>query len=123
LRFAGRIESSFFSDRSFGGKENALVVARMYRDARLKQLGPKVLMRRIGRKDPRNSSGIVGVSRTAVKANGKEYACWSAQWPLLGGKHRIRRFSVLKFGEERAKQLAIKARKEGLNSLKAYKIE
>ena len=122
LRFAGRIESSFFSDRSYGGKKNALVVARMYRDARLKQLGPKDVMRRIGRKSSRNSSGVVGVSRTAIMTtNGKKYICWSAQWPLLSGKHCIRRFSILKFGEKKARQLAIQARNEGLNALKTHR--
>jgi hypothetical protein len=123
LRVAGRIESKFFSDRSYGGKKNALAVARMYRNARLEQLGSKDIMRRVGRKNSRNSSGIVGVSRMAIMANGKEYICWSAQWPLLGGKHCIRRFSVLKFGEEEAKRLAIQARNKGLNALKTHKIK
>jgi hypothetical protein len=119
LRVAGRIESKFFSDRSYGGKENALAVARMYRNARLEQLGPKDIMRRVGRKNSRNSSGIVGVSRTTIiTTNGKKYACWSAQWPLARGKHFIRRFSILKFGEEKARQLAIQARREGLKTLK-----
>ena len=122
LRVAGRIESKFFSDRSYGGKENALVVARMYRDARLKLLSPKNPMRRIGEKSSRNSSGIVGVSRTAIiTANGKKYACWSAQWPFSHGKHSIRRFSILKFGEAKARQLAIQARREGLKTLKAQR--
>jgi hypothetical protein len=118
LRVAGRIESKFFSDRSYGGKANALIVARMYRNARLEQLGTKGLMRRIGRKDSRNISGIVGVRRTRIMANGKEYICWSAQWPLSRGRHFIRRFSILKFGEAKAKQLAIQARREGLKALK-----
>jgi hypothetical protein len=38
-------------------------------------------------------------------------------------QHCIRRFSVLKFGEEKAKQLAMQARKEGLNAMKAHKIK
>lgn len=121
LRHAGRIESKFFSDRSYGGKENTLAVARMYRDARLNQLGPKDSMRHVGKSNSRNSSGIVGVSRTIIMINGRSYACWSAQWPLSAGRHCIRRFSVLKFGEEKARLLAIKARKDGVKALKEFR--
>src|SRR6266487_840902 len=70
IRHTGRAESKFFSYRMYGGKENALVVARIYRDARLDQLGPQDPMRHVGRMRSRNSTGIVGVCRTTCQTKG-----------------------------------------------------
>ena len=118
LCHAGRTESKFFSDRMFGGKENALIVARIYRDARLNEFGPKNSMCHIGRKTSRNSTGIVGVHRTTCQTKGHYYDYWSAQWPASDRKQCIRKFSIRKYGEEEARRLAIQARREGIKVLR-----
>lgn len=117
FRHTGRAESKFFSDRMYGGKDNALVVARMYRDARLNQLGPQDPMRHIGRMSSRNSTGLVGVCRTTCQTKGHFYDYWSAQWTLPDGKQCVRKFSINKYGEKDARRRAIQAREEGIREL------
>ena len=117
FRHTGRAESKFFSDRVYGGKDNSLVVARMYRDARLNQLGPQDPMRHIGRMSSRNSTGLVGVCRTTSKTKGHFYDYWSAQWALLDGRQCVRKFSINKYGEADARRRAVQAREEGIRAL------
>lgn len=119
FRHTGRAESKFFSDRMYGGRENALVVARMYRDARLNQLGPQNPMRHIGRMSSRNSTGLVGVCRTTCQTKGHDYDYWSAQWTLPDGRQCVRKFSINKYGEQEARKLAVQAREEGIKALSA----
>jgi hypothetical protein len=63
------------------------------------------------RKSP---TGIVGVRRTTSVSKGHEYEFWEAWWSDRRHRRKCRRFSVKKYGEARAKTLAIKARREGL---------
>ena len=59
----------------------------------------------------RNTSGIVGVNR-ATNRTGEEY--WQAAWVDSSGRRRNAKFSTKKYGEEKAKRMARKARREGL---------
>jgi hypothetical protein len=56
---------------------------------------------------------VVGVSRvTVVASNGMEYQFWQATWSEPG-KRRCVKFSVKRYGEEGAFELAVEARETG----------
>jgi hypothetical protein len=56
-------------------------------------------------------TGIVGVSRTYSKTGNPQ--SWQAK-TSIGGKHRIKGFSIAEYGEEKAKALAIAERQKQL---------
>lgn len=110
----------FFSDREWGGADEALKVAIHYRDkiiAHSDRLGPSGEFsgrshRFAGR---RNNSGVVGVSRISqTSAKGVTYCFWQASWTDRDGARRTVRYSVLKLGEDEAFRLACIAREEAM---------
>lgn len=62
-------------------------------------------------------SGIVGVQRITDTVKQHPYDFWVAVWTDRRGQRRCRKFSVLKYGEDEAKKLAIKARRDGLRAM------
>jgi hypothetical protein len=71
----------------------------------------KEINRRNMKKSKRNSSGVVGVFRAEKESCGRVYAYWVVRWsPLNSDENGIKQFSVLKYGEEKAKYLAIEFR-------------
>ena len=122
VRHKDRTLSAFFSDKKCGGKERAFLAAQFYHgDLRLKfgltgarsrQRNAEV-MRRKGR------SGIVGVRRVILRrARRRPLKYWAAHWSPLPGVYRKRQFSIRKYGEQKAKALAIKARRDGVRNMK-----
>lgn len=69
-----------------------------------------------------NTSGIVGVKRQVQTNKHGTYISWVATYKDENGKSVTKTFSVSKYGEEEAKQLAIEARAEGLKKLEAHGI-
>jgi AP2 domain len=67
----------------------------------------------------RNTSGHIGVYRIVQKEKGNIQIIWAARWTHRQGKIVMRRFSVRRHGEERAKRLAIMARAEGIRHTSA----
>jgi len=64
-----------------------------------------------------NKSGHVGVYKTfARKKDGKHY-CWVASWSPEKGSQKHAYFYISEYGEEKAKELAIKARKDAIANL------
>jgi len=61
----------------------------------------------------RNVSGVVGVSRIIIKSGTSRYEFWQATWSSGPGVRRRMKFSVRRYGEERAFELACGARKRG----------
>ena len=104
-----KTESKFFPDKSNGGKRAALRAAKEYHT----QLQGWAESQKKKRTKPgaRNTSGIVGVNR-AVNKTGEEY--WQAAWVDSNGRRRNAKFSIKKYGEEKAKKMARKARREGV---------
>lgn len=85
-------------------------------DCRLDNLRcvPKKTNTRNQSKSIKNTSGVTGVCRST--RNGYHY--WVARWcDPITGTDKDKAFSVLKYGEEQAKQLAIKYREEILKDL------
>lgn len=114
-----------FADKKCGGKGRALSQAKEYRDTLLRKYPP------LSRKEfctilrSNNKSGVTGVykyakSFTLQNGNVKENWYWEAHWPTEKGGAAHQAFSVNEYGEEKARQLAIQARKQALKQLDGY---
>lgn len=113
-----RIIIKMFTDAVYGGKRKALAAAIGYRDqviAEANPVGHRLWCRTILRRN--NTSGIVGVARYDKLANpstGRREVFWLAAWVDEYGASRKRKFSVLRYGERKARQLAIAERNRQL---------
>ncbi|MDR2874773.1 MAG: AP2 domain-containing protein [Methylobacillus sp.] len=121
----GKISVSSFSDGVYGGKMKALSAAIEHRDLLISE--HSLREHRIwlcSRLRKNNTSGIPGVGRYEVLANrntGRYYAFWLACWADEKGRNRNRKFMISRFGERRAKSLAIAERKSQLLRVSALK--
>ncbi|TWT76249.1 AP2 domain protein [Planctomycetes bacterium CA13] len=119
----GKKTSKFFSDSENGGKRKALIAAKAFRDeleTKMKGYSAKELSK-IMRSN--NTSGVVGV-RLVEEVDTRwpsqpTYLYWVAQWSPEKGVRRTKRFSVEKYGDEKAYELAVKARKRGVAAMKS----
>jgi hypothetical protein len=95
--------------------------ARKYAIARWRELREiyPVITRRRFREIPRRptDSGITGVTRIIHKVKGHEYLFWKAVWTTIRGAKRSKMFSVNKYGEKEAKELAVRARQDALDKI------
>lgn len=120
LQWKGVRFGRFFSDSAWGGREAALHCAERYRDRLLARLerrreGASASTRSHTAPASRNRSGVVGVTRIVQRsAAGVEYHFWQASWTTPEGRRETVRFSVLKYGEESALDLAREARRRAL---------
>lgn len=118
------IAKKFFSDSKYeGGEKEALFMAKEWRDNKLKEL--KMTLREsdwmyypppyISELRSNNTSGVTGVFRYSCWIKKKSgvylYEEWKAAWSE-NGKPKIKAFSINKYGEEGAKELAIAHRKK-----------
>jgi hypothetical protein len=108
-----------FTDSVYGGKELALAAAVAWRDQREADLsGVDYVVWQREWMRAHNKSGTVGVYRNInTKKRGDsiiQQAQWMAYWQNTNGKRSVRSFNVSKYGEEGAKQLAIRARQDGM---------
>jgi hypothetical protein len=113
-----KTQSKFFADKSNGGKRAALRAAKQY-EAELLKLAEANGKKRKPALSSRNTSGILGVTRGVWKESGRPVAYWQAAWVGSRGERLNRKFSVNKHGEERARRLAIKARRAGVKEREA----
>ena len=104
-----------FADSRFGGEHEALAAAIAHRDEFVGEVGLEGQLQRRDSPHP-------GVSRTESEYNDKGtkriQAHWQAYWNKPDGTQQTKRFGVRKYGEERAKQLAIRAREHALEALR-----
>jgi hypothetical protein len=69
------------------------------------------------KKPSKNTSGIVGVSKAVVtQSNGRETPVWRADWTDETGKRHTKSFSCDFYSDTVAYEMAVKARKDGLES-------
>jgi len=117
----GKTFSRLFSDLKCGSKEKALEEAREYRDGLhndLNEIPKQPRSRRIVMKDSRNNTGVLGVCRTAKKGpNGKVNECYSVSWRPEPGVQKCTSFSIRKYGEKKAFQLAVNHRRKMLKEI------
>ena len=113
----GKHCARFFSDRAHGTREKAFAAAsRCYAewDKKYPRMSRKKFAQIVRRP---NGSGLFGVSKIAKDINGKVYEFWQASWSPRLGEIAKKSFSVRKYGDEKAKNLALKARKQGVSEM------
>jgi molybdenum cofactor biosynthesis enzyme MoaA len=108
----GKTESKFFADKTVGGKRVARRAAKEYEAELLEKAA--ALKRRPRKPSVRNTSGKVGVSRTSYGDGPEATEYWQAAWIDNKGRRKSAKYSVKKYGEDKAKRLASRARREGL---------
>jgi hypothetical protein len=121
VSWQGEIFSAFFADKKYGGRELAMAAAQAFHLTLRKKLGMPAqrdrrwnarIVRRKGR------SGIHGVRRMINRRVKPWRKYWMALWSPELGVVRRKQFSIRKHGEEKAKELAICARRAGVRSMK-----
>ncbi len=116
----GKIHSAFFTDKMHGGRAKALVAAKRHHRRLVAKLGlPRRMSRRrwaqlVRRK---GTSGVVGVQKLMLKRRGVVREYWLATWSPKPYVAVRKFFSVRKHGYNRAKLLAMRARRAGLRSM------
>ena len=110
LRRRGRPYRAFFADSKYGGKAEALEAARARRDKIVAEVPGETTADRRDRMTQRNTSGTVGVRRIERFKHGYLYEAWAAQWTDDKGERQTITFSVNKYGEDEALELALLAR-------------
>jgi len=113
----GITHSAFFTDRKHGGKTKALAAAKKgLKNLRAKY--PPMSRQEFAKVQRRRTkSGIVGVTQLTKQVKGVDYQFWQATWSPRPGVIEKKVFSISKYGDEKAKQLAIKARRKGLREM------
>ncbi len=119
----GTIHRKLFSDKKHGGKAAAFAAAIPWRDQTIARHPPLPLKQYVTIQRSNNQSGVPGVCRytaSGVKSlpSGGQLGYWVASWTLTDGQRVRRKFSVKKYGEEKAHSLAIQARQKAVKSLK-----
>ncbi|NNE91635.1 MAG: hypothetical protein HKN23_08310 [Verrucomicrobiales bacterium] len=109
----GKTQQKYFPDKSCGSKTKALKAAREYRDGLVAKL-PKYKQAAAARKKRKiKRSGVVGVTHVVSQsAKGKVYEYWQAAWVDKTGKRKTAKFSIDRYGNKKALEMAKKARKE-----------
>lgn len=105
----GKTYSKLYSDSKYNGKERALKFAKKAREMALETISgvPDKRVRRMVIKDKRNKSGVVVVSKTIKKTRtGKKSEYYQVTWSPKLGKIKNRQWSVRKYGEDKAFELA-----------------
>jgi hypothetical protein len=120
LQRQGTTYSAFFTDLKYGGKAAALEAAKRFHCKSVAIFGPPVTLNRQWRAETvrrKGRSGIHGVQRVINRKSKPWRKYWQASWSPKPGLVRRKLFSIRKHGEERAKQLAIRARRAGVLSM------
>lgn len=114
----GHVYNRQFTDTVYGGKRKAFAAAKVYRDYLLTHLRPLTRVECCMVKRRNNRSGISGVTRidTWENSRGRRYRrrYWLAQWPAGKGKAMMKKFSIKRYGERKAFQQAVRARRKAL---------
>jgi len=112
-----------FADKRYEGKMKALAGAKQYRDELVSEKPP------LSRKEfcsilrRNNTSGISGVCTygkpfTLKDGTVKKNWYWEATWPVGEGKQANMIFSVNEYGDYKARELAIRARRTAMRRIK-----
>ena len=111
-----------FPDRKYGGKRKALHLAKQFRDELIRKYPPLTRKEFANIKRSNNKSGISGVcwyAKPYYLKDGTKRECeyWEASWPTTMGNSEYVTFSVKKYGKDKARCMAINARRQGLKKV------
>ena len=111
-----------FPDKKLSGNRKALASAKAFRDELLLEHPPISRKEFCNARRRNNKTGITGVykyCKTYKLKNGeiKETWYWEANWPNAVGESLCKPFSIKRYGAEMAKQMAIRARAEGMKKV------
>ena len=110
-----------FSDSVFSGSDEALSAAKTWRDATFLTLPGESMATVVARVKSTNTSGVPGVTRAKAERNGQLFHYWVANSPKVKGQaHRSKRFSISKFGDKAAFELATNARAAFVEELRHF---
>tara|TARA_R110000850_G_scaffold157962_4_gene282048 strand:- start:171 stop:608 length:438 start_codon:yes stop_codon:yes gene_type:complete len=111
----GKSHQKYFPDKASGGKSKALTAAKKHRDGLLTKM-PKYKQEAAAKKKRRiKQSGVTGVTHVVSKSpKGKVYEYWQAAWVDGADKRKTAKFSIGRYGNEKALNMAKKARRDGL---------
>jgi hypothetical protein len=118
IRRASGEVARLFSDNVYGGSRKAYRVASTWYEQTLPhyplatRIGKMTTIRR------NNQSGVSGVYRWPANGGNRPGACWAAQWVVESRQVPVRRkYSIAFYGEQQAKDLAVKARNAAIKKL------
>jgi hypothetical protein len=107
-----------FSDGTSGGREAAYQLAVAWVEEHFEKFPLKSRTARNNTLRRNNRSGVPGVFRHPTDSSDRPGAYWSAHWVVTPHtRPKIRKFSIDRYGEEQAKQLAIQARTRAMQAL------
>lgn len=104
-----------FRDKDHGGADAALHAAQVHRDLAIRCHTPMLLRERNQILRRNNTTGVPGVTRMLDRG---KYDLFRAETMLPDGRRLCRRFSIAKYGERQAFELAVAARQEQLERVK-----
>jgi hypothetical protein len=108
-----------FTDGVHGGREQALAAAIVYRDEIIARFAPLKRSEYVSVLRKNNTSGFPGVRLNRDAEGNPLY--WAASWvPHAGAKAKVVKFSVTKYGFERARELAVRARADGVAQMDGF---
>jgi hypothetical protein len=122
LQRQGTMHIKNFPDKKHTSKDCALILAKQFRDKILIAYPPTSRQQFCIAIRKNNQTGISGVCTYAKKyqlsdGSVKESHYWAANWPDQHRRSISRNFSVNTYGNDIARQLAIRARAEGLSNV------
>ena len=119
LQRKGIVHSAFFADKSYGGRRWAFRAAQKYFRVLEKKYRPMTRQRWAEQVRRKGKSGIIGVRRAVIRRPGEpRRVYWQANWSPRPYVIERRVFSVRKFGERKAKALAILTRRIGVQTMR-----
>ncbi len=105
--------SRFFADGLCGGKQKSLKTAKAWRDTIFKQHGLNPNSRRsIRHSNARNQTGVVGVSVQWITKGEYQYKHYVVSWCPKPYVQKKKVFSAHKYGDDQAREIAIRFRKD-----------
>ncbi|GAB4378702.1 MAG: hypothetical protein Kow0042_27390 [Calditrichia bacterium] len=122
VRYKGEVKNKFFSDKKNGGKAKAFQLAKSWYKKEIKKIVKRIGGGAIEAGIPsgilvtvnkRNNTGVVGVQRIERKKKTTTYRAYRVTFKE-GGKHKTRFFSIDKYGDKQAFEMARRFKAEKL---------
>lgn len=121
----GVVYQRVFTDTRYGGEGAALAAARAWRDEKVLTVRPKSMAEYVSVVRAHNTSGYPGVflqRHVRTKLNGEQSVTWAweARTPEGMKPARKKSYAFLRYGAERAFELAVQARKQFVDQMEGH---